>query len=127
MDSTVAHQLRIRLDLAYDGTEFHGWAAQPGQRTVEGVLAGALSTIFRTTIVLTVAGRTDAGVHARGQVVNFDVDPSSYSSLPGRSDFPPEISLVRRVNALLAREADGPKGSADVVVYRARVVSPGGI
>lgn len=124
MDSTVAHQLRIRLDLAYDGTEFHGWAAQPGQRTVEGVLAGALSTIFRTTIVLTVAGRTDAGVHARGQVVNFDVDPSSYSSLPGRSDFPPEISLVRRVNALLAREADGPKGSADVVVYRARVVPP---
>ena len=124
MDSTVAHQLRIRLDLAYDGTEFHGWAAQPGQRTVEGVLCTALSTIFRTGIVLTVAGRTDAGVHARGQVVNFDVAPSAYYSLPGRSDFSPEISLVRRVNALLARESDGPKGSADVVVYRARIVPP---
>ncbi len=124
MDSTVAHQLRIRLDLAYDGTEFHGWAAQPGQRTVEGVLAAALSTIFRTSIVLTVAGRTDAGVHARGQVVNFDVDPDVYYALPGRSDFAPEISLVRRANALLARGADGPKGSADVVVYRARIAPP---
>ncbi|MFT0846513.1 tRNA pseudouridine(38-40) synthase TruA [Actinomycetaceae bacterium L2_0104] len=125
MDSTVAHLLRIRLDLAYDGTGFHGWAAQPGQRTVEGVLSRALSTIFRTDVTLTVAGRTDAGVHARGQVVHFDIDDATYRALPGRSNLTPEQSLVRRVNALLAREADGPKGSCDVVVHRAGIVPAG--
>ena len=111
--------------MAYDGTEFHGWAAQPGQRTVEGILAGALSTIFRTDVALTVAGRTDAGVHARGQVVHFDIDTAAWEALPGRSDLPPGSSLLRRVNALLAREASGPRGSADVVVHRARLAPDG--
>ena len=61
---------RLRIDLAYDGGGFAGWAAQPGQRTVEGELSAALATILRAPdpIRLTVAGRTDAGVHARGQV-----------------------------------------------------------
>ncbi len=92
---------------------------------MEGVLSRALSTIFRSEIALTVAGRTDAGVHARGQVVHFDVGRAAWEKLPGRSDLAPDLSLLRRVNALLAREADGPKGSSDVVVHRARI-APGG-
>ena len=58
----------------YDGADFAGWAAQPGLRTVEGVLSGALSTVLREPVKLGVAGRTDAGVHAKGQVVSFGAD-----------------------------------------------------
>lgn len=58
----------------YGGSEFAGWAAQPGMRTVEGTLAGGLQTVLRHPIKLSVAGRTDAGVHASGQVVSFETD-----------------------------------------------------
>src|ERR671933_209558 len=67
----------------YDGTGFAGWAAQPGLRTVQGTLAEALTTVLRQPVNLVVAGRTDAGVHASGQVVSFgartDLAPSSIS------------------------------------------------
>lgn len=58
----------------YDGTEFAGWAVQPDLRTVEGLLTGALETVLRRPVKLAVAGRTDAGVHARGQVVSFSAE-----------------------------------------------------
>ncbi|WP_084529828.1 tRNA pseudouridine(38-40) synthase TruA [Nocardia crassostreae] len=64
--------VRIRLDIGYDGTDFIGWARQPGLRTVQGVLEESLSKVLREPIQLTVAGRTDAGVHAEGQVAHFD-------------------------------------------------------
>ncbi|MCL2316764.1 MAG: tRNA pseudouridine(38-40) synthase TruA, partial [Actinomycetia bacterium] len=66
---------RWRLDLAYDGTGFSGWSAQPGRRTVEGELERWLTLILRpeVPVALTVAGRTDAGVHARGQVAHVDL------------------------------------------------------
>ena len=69
--------LRVRLDFAYDGTDFSGWAAQPGLRTVEAELSQGLTRILRaqSPVRLTVAGRTDAGVHARGAVAHADVDP----------------------------------------------------
>ena len=66
--------VRLRIDLAYDGSGFSGWAAQPGRRTVEDAVAAALGRVLRLPPPgLTVAGRTDAGVHARGQVVHTDV------------------------------------------------------
>jgi tRNA pseudouridine38-40 synthase len=67
--------VRVRLDLGYDGTAFAGWARQPGRRTVQGVVEDALATVLRVSEppALTVAGRTDAGVHARGQVAHFDL------------------------------------------------------
>jgi tRNA pseudouridine38-40 synthase len=61
----------VRLVLAYDGTDFHGWAMQPGVRTVEGVVSEALGLVLGSAPKLSVAGRTDAGVHAQGQVVSF--------------------------------------------------------
>ena len=67
--------MRLRMDLAYDGTDFHGWAKQTGLRTVQGELEGALTTILRVPeAAVTCAGRTDTGVHARGQVTHVDVD-----------------------------------------------------
>jgi tRNA pseudouridine38-40 synthase len=66
--------MNLRLTLEYDGTEFSGWAAQPGLRTVEGELATALARIFPSTGRLAVAGRTDAGVHALAQVASVEVE-----------------------------------------------------
>jgi tRNA pseudouridine38-40 synthase len=66
--------LRLAGLVEYEGTGFAGWAAQPGRRTVEGVLSEALSTILRQPVKMSVAGRTDAGVHASGQVVSFRAD-----------------------------------------------------
>ena len=67
--------IRVRLDLAYDGTGFSGWATQPGQRTVQGELSRVLGHVLRLPepVRLTVAGRTDTGVHARGQVAHADL------------------------------------------------------
>lgn len=70
----------LRLDVEYDGAGFSGWAHQPGRRTVEGVLRHALTTLWRHPVAVTVAGRTDAGVHATEQVV----------SVATRTDMPPE-------------------------------------
>ncbi|HYP55842.1 MAG TPA: tRNA pseudouridine(38-40) synthase TruA [Solirubrobacterales bacterium] len=64
----------VRLDIEYDGAGFRGWAAQPGLRTVQGELEAALATVLRQRVKLTVAGRTDTGVHALGQVASFETD-----------------------------------------------------
>lgn len=94
--------MRIRIDLAYDGTDYSGWATQPGLRTVEAELSAALGTILRTDPVrLTVGGRTDAGVHARGSVAHADIDLSSWQQLPGRSDRPPHEVAVTRLAGVL--------------------------
>jgi tRNA pseudouridine38-40 synthase len=79
----------VRLDIEYDGSVFSGWARQPGLRTVQGELEAALATVLRETVELTVAGRTDTGVHALGQVASFAVE----SEIPG--------DLARRLNGVV--------------------------
>ena len=96
--------VRLRLDIAYDGTDFAGWATQSGQRTVAGVLEDSLSTVFRSQLRLCAAGRTDTGVHATGQVAHVDVPVDELSNAYPRSPRPnqPEFQpLVRRLGRLL--------------------------
>ncbi|MFW9238744.1 tRNA pseudouridine(38-40) synthase TruA [Corynebacterium striatum] len=94
--------VRLRLDLAYDGTDFHGWARQKGDlRTVQGILEDNLSMILRHDVELTVAGRTDAGVHSAGQVAHFDVPPEA---LEQRSIDGDPAKLVRRLAKLLPED-----------------------
>jgi tRNA pseudouridine38-40 synthase len=81
-----------RLDIAYDGSEFSGWAVQPGKRTVQGELEEALSRVLGEPTRLIVAGRTDAGVHALGQVASFTTE----REVPG--------SLQRALNSLTGRD-----------------------
>ena len=114
--------VRLRLDLAYDGTDFSGWARQPERRTVQGEIEQALGRILRLggPATLTVAGRTDAGVHARGQVAHVDVPEGSLAELDGNRG-PLGVderlsTLVRRLGGVLA---------PDVRVYRVSV-APGG-
>ena len=97
--------MRIRIDLAYDGTDFHGWAAQPGLRTVQGTLEPALATALRVPEArLVCAGRTDTGVHARGQVAHLDLDPDLLSGSVGRSQEAPAVALRGRLNGILPRD-----------------------
>ncbi len=82
--SGAADTVRLRLDISYDGTDFSGWAVQPGRRTVAGVLTDALRTLVRQDPRLVVAGRTDAGVHAIGQVAQVDVAVDRLAGLTPR-------------------------------------------
>ncbi|MCW1957867.1 MAG: tRNA pseudouridine(38-40) synthase TruA [Mycobacterium sp.] len=99
--------VRLRLDIAYDGTEFAGWAVQDEQRTVAGVLEAALSTVFRLPVRLFAAGRTDTGVHATGQVAHVDVPSDALSnayprqSRSGDAEFDP---LIRRLAKFLPED-----------------------
>lgn len=110
--------VRLRLDFAYDGTHFKGWAAQPGRRTVEGELTAGLARVLRADPAprLTVAGRTDAGVHARGAVAHVDVDPDGWAALPGRSTRTPAQAAPARLAGVLP---------ADIVVRSVDVAPPG--
>ncbi|MFM2411691.1 MAG: tRNA pseudouridine(38-40) synthase TruA, partial [Actinomycetota bacterium] len=99
--------MRLRIDLAYDGTDFSGWAKQPDLLTVQGSLDDALMTILRLDEVHTVvAGRTDAGVHAMGQVVHVDVP----------DDVDP-TTLAMRLNSFLAQSA--------ISIHSVRKADPG--
>ena len=110
--------VRLRLDIAYDGTDFHGWARQKPAadgaptRTVQGVLEDALGTILRIPAQLTVAGRTDAGVHASGQVAHLDVPRASLGQRTIDGD---PARLVRRLAKFLPE---------DIRVFAVSEVSP---
>lgn len=112
----LTSRLRLRLDLSYLGTDFAGWAVQPGLRTVAGVLSDGLGTLLRGPVPLVVAGRTDSGVHATGQVAHIDVDPAALMALaPRRLRDPDDVDtadplqmgragLLRRLAGLLPRD-----------------------
>jgi tRNA pseudouridine38-40 synthase len=119
VDAERPGRTRIRLDLGYDGSRFSGWAAQPGRRTVEGVLTEALARVLRCDVAdvhLVVAGRTDAGVHASGQVCHVDVAAQPWLGLPGRSDRTPAQALLRRLAGVLPE---------DVRVHACALAPPG--
>lgn len=137
---------RLRLDLSYDGTDFSGWAAQPGLRTVQGELEAALAVLLRVGAAggeanaprLTVGGRTDAGVHARGQVAHLDITSAQLEKWSGRrrgagpvqhASEPRNAGVgetalrsddfrlrARRLNGVLKRSAP------DIEVHEARIV-----
>lgn len=112
--------VRVRLDLAYDGTDFRGWATQPGLTTVQGTLEDGLETILRRPVRTVVAGRTDAGVHAAHQVVHLDLSEGEWEGLVrGRAGLAPGESLVRRLHGVLRR-------SSDALVVRSAVRAPDG-
>jgi tRNA pseudouridine38-40 synthase len=113
--------VRLKLTLEYDGTDFHGWAAQPGVRTVEGVVADALRSLFSEVEKLAVAGRTDTGVHALGNVVSADV-----AGGPPVERVPEALSalLPEDVAAVAAEEAESDfhaRHSARSRSYRYRI------
>ena len=134
MDNREGHDdaqvVRVRIDLAYDGSAFAGWAAQPGLRTVQGEIESALATLFsrdgdiRPRVV--VAGRTDAGVHATGQVLHVDLDAARFAALarPDRgartkhAALSPADALERRLGGIVGRDGD-------IVVHRASLAPAG--
>jgi tRNA pseudouridine38-40 synthase len=94
--------MRLRLDIEYDGTDFSGWAAQPGFRTVEGTLREALGTLYGRFDSLRVAGRTDAGVHALGQVASVDVEggpPAANAAEALNTALPADVAVTASVEA----------------------------
>jgi len=107
----------------YDGSEFAGWAAQPGMRTVEGTLSEGLQTVLRHPVKLSVAGRTDAGVHASGQVVSFETEADLVPSVvayKATAVLPKDLALRRCVEA-----ADGfdARRDAQSRSYEYRIVN----
>lgn len=114
----VPQQMRMRVDLGYRGTRFHGWAAQPGLRTVQGQVETALAQILRRPVRVTVAGRTDAGVHARRQTLHLDLEDGEPERLIGRrAERSAATGLVTRLRGVLrSQHAD------DIVVHSAQPV-----
>lgn len=89
--------MTARLLIEYDGAGYHGWASQPGQRTVQGELERALATVLRRPVRLTVAGRTDAGVHAWAQVASHEGEAAPLGSLNGL--LPDDVAVLRSESA----------------------------
>ncbi|MGO2747104.1 tRNA pseudouridine(38-40) synthase TruA [Microbacterium sp.] len=113
--------MRIRLDIAYDGTNFRGWAKQPGLRTVQGTLETALERIVGSDVHFVVAGRTDAGVHAAGQVAHVDLDESQWARIEsrhGRTSDDPAGSIAHRMRGVLG-------AYPDVTVHRSSLAPEG--
>ena len=106
-----------RLDIEYDGTDFAGWARQPGKRTVQDELERVLATLLPEPVRLTVAGRTDSGVHATGQVASYEGEPAPLEGLNGL--LPPDVA-VRSCAA--AHEGFDARRDALSRTYRYRVL-----
>jgi tRNA pseudouridine38-40 synthase len=112
----------VRLELEYDGSDFKGWAAQPGLRTVQGELEAGLATVLREPVQLAVAGRTDTGVHALGQVASFVTDAEVREDLARRLNGvgPDDIAVTA---ATAVEDGFDARHSAKSRSYRYRVLA----
>ncbi|MFI7481718.1 tRNA pseudouridine(38-40) synthase TruA [Kocuria sp. M1R5S2] len=124
--------VRVRVDLAYDGAPFAGWARQPELPTVQGALEDALGLLVRRDVRVVVAGRTDTGVHARGQVVHMDLTPQEWTAMArGRAE-DPGAALQRRLTGTLShvlgrgRRERGLAECPGAVVVRRAAEAPAG-
>jgi tRNA pseudouridine38-40 synthase len=103
--------VRLRLDVAYDGSDFSGWAVQPGRRTVQGELETGLRRVFRLTAAATTcAGRTDAGVHARGQVCHVDLPAETAEAVGSWDEQTGRLARALPTDLRVRRIAPAPPG-----------------
>jgi tRNA pseudouridine38-40 synthase len=101
---------RLRLDIAYDGTHFFGWATQPGHRTLQDLVEEAISRISQTDIASIVAGRTDAGVHATGQVIHVDVPDAMFERELTYLDLRYKLNRILDDDVRIMKITDAPEG-----------------
>lgn len=101
---------RLRLDIAYDGTHFFGWATQPGHRTLQDLIEEAISRISQTNIDSIVAGRTDAGVHATGQVIHVDVPDAMFDRELTYLDLRYKLNRILDEDVRIMNVSDAPEG-----------------
>ena len=101
---------RLRLDIAYDGTHFFGWATQPGHRTLQDLIEEAISRISQTNIDSIVAGRTDAGVHASGQVIHVDVPDAMFDRELTYLDLRYKLNRILDEDVRIMNVSDAPEG-----------------
>ena len=101
---------RLRLDIAYDGTHFSGWATQPGHRTLQDLIEEAISRISQTNIDSIVAGRTDAGVHATGQVIHVDVPDAMFDRDLTYLDLRYKLNRILDEDVRIMNVSDAPEG-----------------
>jgi tRNA pseudouridine38-40 synthase len=101
---------RLRIDIAYDGTNFSGWGAQPDRRTLQDLVEEAISRISRSDVASIVAGRTDAGVHATGQVIHVDVPDAMFGSGLTYTDFRFKLNRILDEDVRIMLITDAPPG-----------------
>jgi tRNA pseudouridine38-40 synthase len=101
---------RLRIDIAYDGTAFYGWAAQPDKRTIQDLVEDAIARISRSDVESVVAGRTDAGVHATGQVIHVDLPDALFSEGLSYIDLRYKLNRILDEDVRIMQISDAPDG-----------------
>ena len=101
---------RLRIDIAYDGTNFYGWGVQPDRRTIQDLVEEAISRISRVDTESIVAGRTDAGVHATGQVIHVDVPDAMFDGELNYIDFRYKLNRILDEDVRIMSITDAPSG-----------------
>ena len=101
---------RLRIDVAYDGTAFFGWATQPDKRTIQDLVESAVACISRSSVESVVAGRTDAGVHATGQVIHVDLPETVFADGLTYRDLRYKLNRILDEDVRIMEISDAPEG-----------------